>query len=243
MYFDHERTLAWSREVAQFARSDEALLKGDVALFVLPDFVSMAAAAEIFAETPVFVGAQDMFWEDQGAYTGAIGGPQLRAVGAQLAEIGHAERKRIFGETAETVALKTAAALRNGLIPVICVGESGMHSAEAAVHDCMAQLDNALSHVRAGQHTVIVAYEPEWAIGAESAAGPDHIRIVCAALGEQLAQSAAVGSSWVIYGGSAGPGLLSRLGPDVDGLFLGRFAHDPGALRAVIDEAANRVPT
>lgn len=243
MYFDYQRTLAWSREVAEFARNDEALLGGDVALCVFPDFLSLAAVAEIFAETPVSVGAQNIFWEDAGAYTGEVSGAQLRAVGAQLAEIGHAERKRLFGESAQTVALKTAAAVRNGLVPVICVGESGMDGADDAVRVCLAQLDNALSRLSAGLNTVIVAYEPEWAIGADAAAAPDRIRSVCAALGRQLAASAVVGSSWVIYGGSAGPGLLSSLGPDVHGLFLGRSAHDPGVLRTVVDEAVRRVPS
>ncbi len=241
MYFDYERTLTWARQVAEFARQDEALQTGEVGLFVLPDFVSMAAVVDIFADTPISVGAQDIFWDDDGAYTGEISGPQLRGVGSKVVLIGHAERKRMFGETAESVALKSAAALRNGLVPIICVGESSLDGTAAAIQVCIAQLENALTLAPLGPHSIVVAYEPEWAIGAQNAAEPEHIRAVCDALGLWLQRSPSVGSSWVIYGGSAGPGLLSGLGSDVNGLFLGRFAHDPEALRAVVDEAAHRV--
>ncbi len=85
---------------------------------------------------------------------------------------------------------------------------------------------------------MVVAYEPVWAIGAPEPAPTDHIRVVTRALRAALDADPARGGSRVIYGGSAGPGLLTRLDGDVDGVFLGRFAHDPAALAAVVDEAA-----
>jgi triosephosphate isomerase len=152
------------------------------------------------------------------------------------AEVGHAERRRLFGETDEVVAAKVAAALDAGIVPVLCVGEADRLSADDAAAATVAQLHADLEDSPAGP--VVVAYEPVWAIGAPQPAPAIHISTVTRALRAALdALPARTGSS-VIYGGSAGPGLLTELGDDVDGLFLGRFAHDPEALIAVLDEAA-----
>jgi triosephosphate isomerase len=165
-----------------------------------------------------------------------VSAAELAEVGVRLAEVGHAERRRWQGETDEVVAAKTAAAMRHGLTPVVCVGEveSG-HPADAA-RESVRQLRSALTAAPIGR--VIVAYEPVWAIGAAAPAPPAHIRASCAALAAELTQSADRAGSTVIYGGSAGPGLLAALGDTVDGLFLGRRAHDPAGLLAVLDEAA-----
>ena len=115
----------------------------------------------------------------------------------------------------------------------MCIGESEQLPPEQAATIAAAQLEASLAGAPEG--SVIVAYEPVWAIGAPEPAGEEHVRIVAQALREVL--QARPGSA-VIYGGAAKPGLLTRLAGAVDGVFLGRFAHDPDALMQVIDEAA-----
>jgi triosephosphate isomerase len=155
----------------------------------------------------------------------------LCELGCDYVEIGHAERRRIFGEDDTVIAAKTAAAFRNGLTPLLCVGEQRRSLVEAAAAECVAQLDSAVS-TAAGP--VVVAYEPMWAIGAAEPASPLYIAAVCSALRSHMS-----GRGKVIYGGSAKPGLLTHLGDGVDGLFLGRFAHDPAAVSRILDEVVD----
>lgn len=243
LYFGHKETLEWCREVAQMATHQQALQDGEVRVFVLPSFQALVPALEIFANTPVLVGAQNLHWQDKGAFTGEVSGLALRETGCRYVEVGHAERRRIFGEDDSVVAAKTAAALQNGLIPVICVGETEEGTAENAAAVCLAQLRSALGKGAQKTGAFIVAYEPVWAIGATNPASAQHIGAVCAILREWLrAQDRFIEWS-VIYGGSAGPGLLTQLGPDVDGLFLGRFAHNVVALTDIIEEASHQIRT
>jgi triosephosphate isomerase len=138
------------------------------------------------------------------------------------------------------VALKTAAALRNGLTPVLCVGEADETDAERAAADCIAQFDSAVAGVAPGDAgRILVAYEPHWAIGAAEPASPSHIAGVAERLAAHVAAVPGYGQSRVIYGGSAKPGLLPKLGSAVGGLFLGRFAHDPSALATILDETVD----
>jgi triosephosphate isomerase len=224
MYFGRARTAEWCRAVAGIARSHPAVTDGHARLVVLPSDPYLLDAGAVFAGTPVRIGGQDLFWEDEGAFTGEVSGAQLRELGCDYVEIGHAERRRIFGEDDEVIAAKTAAALRNGLIPILCVGEQRRSTVEAAAAECVAQLHSP--------GPVVVAYEPVWAIGADEPASPGYIAAVCRALRSHV-------SGPVIYGGSAKPGLLTQLGDGVDGLFLGRFAHDPSAVAAILDEVVD----
>jgi triosephosphate isomerase len=241
LYFGHQETLDWCRQVADMARGHRALQDGGVKLFVLPSFQALVPAAEILANTPVTIGAQDLHWEDRGAFTGEVSGAALAEAGCRYVEVGHAERRRIFGEDDSVVAAKTAAALRNNLVPVICVGESEKGAAAEAAAFCIAQLQSALGATEITDVPVVVAYEPVWAIGAEHPASPQHISAVCTLLREWLSSQNRFAQWSVIYGGSAGPGLLTELGSDVDGLFLGRFAHKVEALSDIISEAAHPV--
>jgi triosephosphate isomerase len=235
MYFSHAAALEWFERVAHIARTHEGVTSDAVELFVIPSFTSIPAALAAFADTKVVVGAQDLFWKDSGAYTGEVSGAELAELGVGVVEVGHAERRRIFNETEAIVAHKAAAALRNGIAPVLCIGEIEQVNSELAALTCVAQLKAALAEAPAGR--VIVAYEPVWAIGAEKPADIAHIRTVCSELRRSLSALPGREGSGIIYGGSAGPGLLAGLVPHVDGLFLGRFAHDIDALATVIDEA------
>ncbi|MFA3835487.1 triose-phosphate isomerase [Streptomyces aureus] len=233
MYFGHYETLNWSRKIVQLADQHPAATSGAARLFVLPAFPAIVPVAGILARSGVDVGAQDIATEDVGAYTGEVSGPHLKEIGCRYAEVGHAERRRLYGEGDTVVAAKTAAALRNGLTPVLCVGELDPVEPEEAARRTLAEAARLLYGMRG---KVVLAYEPQWSIGAPEPASVEHITTVCAALGEWLNSRSQHAGSTVIYGGSAGPGLLSRLGGSVGGLFLGRFAHDPAAVGRILDE-------
>lgn len=231
-YFSHARTLTWVSAVA--AILDDHPARDRVAAFVAPQFPSIPGALGLAGR--LAVGAQDIAVHDTGAYTGEVSGAVLAELGCRYAEVGHAERRRMFGETETVVSAKTHAALRNGLIPVVCVGEDDEAGIDAAIATCADQVRSALANADdAGvRGAVVIAYEPLWAIGAPAPATPDHIRAVCSGLRAQSGFADREVS--IIYGGSAGPGLLSTISDDVDGLFLGRFAHDPRAVRDILDE-------
>lgn len=239
MYLDHAATLRWVSDAVAIAGRAPAVAEGRVRLAVLPGFVSIDAVSALTRDSPVDHGAQDLAWADQGAFTGEVSGRDLVALGCRYAEVGHAERRRLFSEDDKIVAAKFAAAVRNGLVPILCVGEADRVDGGDAARVCIDQVLSALAEVDGRADEVIIAYEPVWAIGADQPAGVDHVRTVCAGIRAGIADDHRLSRVQVIYGGSAGPGLLTQLGPDaVDGLFLGRFAHDPAALAAMIDEAS-----
>ncbi|SDQ43814.1 triosephosphate isomerase [Curtobacterium sp. UNCCL20] len=239
MYFGHARTLEWTRAVADIARTHPAVQSGAVELFVIPTFPALVPVHALLESTSVLLGAQDLAWADEGAFTGEVSGRELREIGVDLVEIGHAERRSLFHETDDEIAGKVHAAFRNHLRPLLCVGEATRASSQTAVADVTAQLDRftatAVADGLAGP--VIVAYEPVWAIGAPQPAPDDHIVDVLAGIAAHLASRPELAGSTVIYGGSAGPGLLTRGQGRIGGLFLGRFAHDPDAIRTILDEA------
>ncbi len=239
MYFDPQRSATWARRIAEIAQTHPATANNAVRLFVLPSLPALSAVLDAVGDADVEVGAQDLFWEDRGPYTGGVSGADLAALGCTLVEIGHAERRRYFGENDVTVNLKVVAAVRNGLTPVLCVGERVPGTAADAAAACFAQLESALSGLPRLPEaaSLVVAYEPEWAIGGHEPAGPEHVDIVAGRLKGFLDDLEWPGGFSIIYGGSARPGLLPQLGRSVDGLFLGRFAHNPEALTWVLDEA------
>ena len=243
MYFGYARTVGYCRDVAAIAFAHPAVQSGDIELFVLPVLPALPEAARILGPAGAASGAQDIFWEDEGAFTGEVGGKTIAELGGRYAEVGHAERRRIFGEDDRVIGLKTAAAYRNGLTPVLCVGELQQGSAEEAIARCSAEIDGALNRASslAPAGRTIVAYEPQWAIGAPEPATPEYISAVITGLDAHLRSLPGQDNSRVIYGGSAGPGLITQLDPAVAGLFLGRFAHDPQALKTILDETAARL--
>lgn len=238
MYFSNARTLEYCRQVALLAENDQGVHVGATELVILPTFVSVPSALTAMRDTHVRVGAQDLATEDNGPFTGEVSGAELSEIGCTHVEVGHVERRTLFGETDSVVAAKVSAALRNGLVPILCVGEPARTEPAAAADVCVRQVLSALSHDigDAATSRVIVAYEPCWAVGAAEPAPTPYVADVCqrvrTALAEHVAEFA------IIYGGSAGPGLLTDLGSNVDGLFLGRFAHDPQVIHGVLAEAA-----
>ncbi|SBS72326.1 triose-phosphate isomerase family protein [uncultured Microbacterium sp.] len=235
-YFGRRAARIWFCRVAEIVREHPGVRAGDVEVIVIPSYLQIEDALGTFSGTAVRLGVQDVSAHEPGAYTGEITAAELAESGIRFAEVGHAERRRQFGETDEVVTAKTAAALRHGVTPVLCIGEAERQDAGAAAETTLAQLRTHLVGAPAGR--VVVAYEPVWAIGAPEPAPVAHIAVVTRALRAALEGDPVRSGSTVIYGGSAGPGLLTRLADDVDGLFLGRFAHDPDALASVLDEAA-----
>jgi triosephosphate isomerase len=236
MYFGHARTLEWAAAIREIARRHPAVERGLVDLFVVPTFPSIVSVVEALAGAPVRIGAQDVAWADEGAFTGEVSGVELAEIGCTLAEVGHAERRALFHEDDEVIAAKTAAALRNHLTPLLCVGEETQASPAIAALEVETQLEAALAGSGELDGPVIVAYEPQWAIGAAEPASADHIVQVVTRLEDAVSKLPGRAGSRVIYGGSARPGLLTALGGDVRGLFLGRFAHDPEAVSQILDE-------
>lgn len=234
-YFDLPSTLRYIDAVAQLSKNAE---QANIDLFVIPDFVTILPSKDKLAGTNVILGAQDTYFEDKGAYTGEISPLTLSQAGVKIVEVGHAERRRLFGETDADVAKKAAAVVRHGMVPLICIGEKNQSSIASqavglAVSECKPQIAAALSQLP-DDAEVILAYEPVWAIGAAEPAGADHVNAVTQNIRELV--EGRRGRTRIVYGGSAGPGTFQKLKDSVDGLFLGRFAHDLKNLAKVIEE-------
>lgn len=238
MYFDLDKSLQYIKGIKELDSYAKSL---NVDLFVIPDFITILEARKTLAGTDVMLGAQDAFWEDAGAYTGEVSPLVLSQAGVRIVEMGHAERRAIFGETDKQVGLKAAAATRNGLVPLICIGERTHGSVASAavgqaIEECRPQINAVISSVP-DDAEIILAYEPVWAIGASKPADADHVVNVTQAIREMVSRRK--GTTRILYGGSAGPGTFSKLADGVDGLFLGRFAHDLKNLKQVISEAGS----
>lgn len=240
-YFGRRQATAWFHDVAARVPAHPAIISGQLEFFVLPTYLQISDALAAFAGTAVRIGAQDVSAFPPGPYTGEVSAAELAEIGVALAEVGHAERRRLFNETDRDVAAKATAALAHDLTPVLCLGESDRLDAAEAAAVSVSQLHAALESAPAGR--VIVAYEPVWAIGGPVPAPAEHIAVVGRALRRALDASPDRAGSVVLYGGSAGPGLLTQLGGSLDGLFLGRHAHNVDDLIVVLDEASVLAPS
>jgi triosephosphate isomerase len=217
--------LAFSRELAAFLPDCDARIQP----FVIPPFTALREVKLALAATRVKVGAQNMHWADAGAWTGEISPPMLTDCGLDLVELGHSERREHFGETDETVGLKVAAAVKHGLIPLICVGETlAEREAGRAEEVLEAQVRGALrlleGNARAAE--ILLAYEPVWAIGERGIpATPDYANSRQALI-RQIAARMLSAPPPVLYGGSVNPNNAAELTrqPNIDGLFVGRSA-------------------
>ncbi|MCL2804250.1 MAG: triose-phosphate isomerase [Micrococcales bacterium] len=243
MYFDHQRTLAWTGRIIEAVESAGQLGAVEVVLF--PSFVSIPAVVDLVGRQhqTIRVGAQNVADHASGPFTGEVSAASLKQVGCHFVEIGHAERRRLFGENNAIASGKVAAALDQGMVPLLCVGEPGEVAMAAAGDYCIEQLEAILGSLAGDQlagQRVDIAYEPVASIGASRPADEQHILAVCQQLSRWASRECPDTSVRVVYGGSAGPGLLSRLGVGVDGLFLGRFAHDPEAFAQVLAEASGQ---
>jgi triosephosphate isomerase len=230
MYLGVAATRAWVGEVVDVAaRLDTG---AGIELAVLPTFPLLESTAKTLAGTGIRWGAQDVAASVDGAQTGEVSVEVLAELGCRYVEIGHVERRRLFGEDDAMIQAKVRQVVGAGLVPLYCVGEAERGAPSEAARACLAQVQRLLE-VAAGKE-VVVAYEPVWAIGASAPAPAEYVADVCEHLQARLDSYA--GRSRLLYGGAAGPGTYQSLGPAVDGLFLGRFAHDTRALAQVVTE-------
>jgi len=232
--------------LARAVRSKAATLEEvDVALF--PPFVYLAEVAAAVAGSRVRAGAQDLYVEAKGAFTGEISGPMIRDVGGALVLVGHSERRHVLGEPDALVARKLQAALEHGLEPILCVGETLEEREKSRTNDVLSrQVGTALAEVAAGDFArVTIAYEPVWAIGTGRNATPEQAseahRFVRGLVRERFGAEAAARIR-IQYGGSVTPeNAVSLLGsPDVDGALVGGASLDAEKFGAILD--ASRRP-
>lgn len=237
------KTLAEAREFASTLLAAEAERDGRIQRFVIPPFTMIREVKEILRGTSVKVGAQNMHWADAGAWTGEISPPMLKDCGMDMVELGHSERREHFAETDETVGLKVEAAVRHGLVPLICVGETLADKDSGRASEVLArETRGALSKLSAEQKRaeILFAYEPVWAIGEKGApASPEYAD---ARQAEIVATAAAILGRRppCLYGGSVNPGNCADLirMPHVDGLFIGRSAWAPEGYLDILGRAA-----
>jgi triosephosphate isomerase len=205
-------------------------------LFVLPPFPSLIVARDTLAGSAIGFGGQDVHPDDRGAHTGDVSAAMLADLGCRYAEMGHSERRRDYGETDAIVAAKVRAALRWGLIAVVCVGETHQVRTPDALRFVLDQVERTFGGLDGSAlDRVVVAYEPVWAIGeGAAAADPVHVASVHLAIDAWLADHGAR-QRRVVYGGSVdernAPVLLAT--PGVGGLFVGRAALDPQRFAAI----------
>jgi len=238
MNLNHLEAIALVQKLA-YTLSDKDYDAVEVA--VLPPFTHIRSIQTMVDgdRLRIAYGAQDLSPHDSGAYTGDIGGPMLAKLGCTYVTVGHSERREYHAETDEVVNAKVQAAVRNGLVPILCVGEPlGVRREGGQVAHTTAQLRAALADVAADKaRTLVVAYEPVWAIGTGEVATPDDAQEVCAELRTTLADlytGDLADGVRILYGGSVKPdniaGIMSQ--PDVDGALVG------GASLSVEDFAA-----
>ena len=205
----------------------------DVDVVVCPPFVDLKPVLTVFEfdRAPVTVGAQNVYWEEKGAFTGEVSVPMLKEIGCSWCIVGHSERRGIFGETNEDVNKKAKALLAAGINPIICVGESLAIRDEGTTLDFVcAQVKAAFAGIDAAQaKTSVVAYEPIWAIGTGRTATPEQAQEVCAAIRATLAEmfgQDVADEIRVLYGGSMNPGNVDLLiaEADIDGGLIGGAA-------------------
>ncbi|KAI1850322.1 hypothetical protein JX265_002220 [Neoarthrinium moseri] len=237
MYFSAARTRQYVDELVQLLSKSPELLD-DVDVFIIPDHITLTSVVAQLKRTKILTGAQDAFYEDSGAYTGEVSPQVLAEVGCRIIELGHAERRRIFGETDEDAAKKAAAAARNGMIPLVCIGERTQGQVTIAVEECRSQVEAVMAAVP-DDTEVILAYEPVWAIGAKEPAGAEYVVNVVRDIRTLDCVQRRKGITRILYGGSAGPGLFEKLKGGLDGLFLGRFGHDPAQFYKTLQEIAS----
>ena len=200
----------------------------DREVVVAPPFTALETAARLLAGSPIRLAAQNLYWEPQGAFTGEISGPMLRDLGCSYVILGHSERRQYFAETDQQVARKVKAAQRDGLLPIVCVGET---LEERDRGDTLAVIRR---QVRGGLHeqekaavaALVIAYEPVWAIGTGRTATPEQAQEVHAAIRAtvaELADQATAEAVRILYGGSVKPDNVDALmaQADIDGALVG----------------------
>ncbi|MCM1984956.1 triose-phosphate isomerase [Lyngbya confervoides BDU141951] len=195
-------------------------------------FTALSTLSQNLHGSRVQVGAQNVHWEESGAFTGEIAGTMLTEIGVRYVIIGHSERRQYFGETDETVNLRLKAAQRCGLTPILCVGESKQQrdAGETEAH-IFRQLEQDL--VEVDQHNLIVAYEPIWAIGTGDTCEASEANRVIGLIRSRLTYSEVT----IQYGGSVKPQNIDEImaQPEIDGALVGGASLDPQSFARLVN--------
>jgi triosephosphate isomerase len=237
-------------EAVELARQVRAACETEaVEVLVCPPYTSLAAAREALRGSAIGLGAQNVHWEAQGAFTGEVSAPMLVEAGCRYAIIGHSERRQHFGETDETVHRRIAAAVAHGLTPIVCIGETLAEREAGKTFDVLErQLAGGLG-AAAGWDlaSFILAYEPVWAIGTGRNATPEQAQEAHRFIRQRLQRrlGAAADALRLQYGGSVtaanAAGLLQQ--PDVDGALVGGASLKADAFAAIVRAAAEAKAT
>jgi triosephosphate isomerase (TIM) len=205
----------------------------DVDIVLAPPFTALATVASVIGGTSIRLGAQDLHWEEKGAFTGEISPIMLKDAGCSYVIIAHSERRQFFGETDRTANRKVLAALAHGLAPILCVGESEAERDRGVTFVVIdRQVKEGLKDVAASQlETLVVAYEPIWAIGTGRTATPEQAEEVHQSIRGQLAKlfgAEAANQVRILYGGSVKPDNVDDLmaEADIDGALVGGASLD-----------------
>jgi triosephosphate isomerase len=203
----------------------------DVEVVVCPPFISLTTVRDVIADSNIALGAQNVYWEKSGAFTAEVSAPMLTSAGCTYVIIGHSERRTYFNETDETVNKRIFAALDQGLKPIVCVGETlEEREAEKTFDVIKTQISGGLANLSQEQMTsVVIAYEPVWAIGTGKTATKEQAQEVHAFIRTLLAElfgEATAEATRIQYGGSVKPENASELmnQPDIDGALVGGAA-------------------
>jgi triosephosphate isomerase len=209
---------------------------------ICPPYVNIAAAVEATRGTRVGVGAQNLYWKNEGAFTGEISGPMIKAAGAEWVIVGHSERRQYFGETDATVLERTKAALAAGLKPIVCVGERLEEREAGRTDEVLAeQFNGGIAPLDADSFAgIVIAYEPVWAIGTGKTATPemaaDAHRSLRALVAAKYGAEAGAAVR-ILYGGSVKPdnvkGLMAQ--PEIDGALVGGASLDAGSFASIVN--------
>jgi triosephosphate isomerase len=254
---DHKRTLLVvgnlkmnpesSEEVTRLARGivlGHGSREG-VKVVLCPPAIWLPVVGDVLerVSVPIGLGAQDVYWADSGAYTGAISPVMLEAVGCGYCIVGHSERREHFGETDQTVNEKVRALLGLGITPIICVGE-GLEVRDAGAREAIAyvtaQLHGALEFISSQWlNAIVIAYEPIWAIGTGRTATPEVAQEMCASIREHLAKRVSVAfanETRILYGGSVKPENAAQLAAmhDIDGGLIGGASLDAQSFISIV---------
>ncbi len=212
----------------------------DVDIVLAPPFTALSTVRQEIRDTPIALGAQNLYWEEKGAFTGEVSPVMLKDVGCDYAIVGHSERRQLFGETDKSANKKVLAALTHDLIPILCVGETDAERDRGVTYVVVdRQVKEALKDVAETQlDRIVIAYEPIWAIGTGRTATPAQAEEVHQSIRGQLAKlfnTDAAETVRILYGGSVKPDNVDDLmaETDIDGALVGGASLKPDSFNRI----------
>ncbi len=237
MYKTGPESVTTAKDLAELCNSIH-----DVEIMIAPTFLSLPLVANAIKDSNVKIGAQNLYFEKEGAFTGEISAQMIKTAGAQYVLIGHSERRQYFGETDESVCKKINAAAETGLKPILCIGESETQRDEEKTFEILdKQVSDGLKGLGSDElKDLVLAYEPVWAIGTGKTASTDQVEEVhkhLRSLLERLFSKELADQTRILYGGSVNPGNAKELMgiEDVDGALVGGDSLDANKFINIIN--------